>query len=141
MLRCKWLLVRGQRRECTFPSIGIYAINRYSFTVQYSANSPAIRQERGMDHTHSFGYWLKRRRKALDLTQAELARRASCSLDLVQKIEADARRPSRQMAEKMAEVLGVDAAERAAFIQTARAERAVDQLDVTTTPLEQPQRS
>ena len=36
-----------------------------------------------MDRTHSFGYWLKRRRKALDLTQAELAQRASCSLDLI----------------------------------------------------------
>ena len=40
-----------------------------------------------MDRTHSFGYWLRRRRKALDLTQAELAQRVSCSLDLIQKIE------------------------------------------------------
>src|SRR5689334_15263799 len=94
-----------------------------------------------MDRTHSFGYWLRRRRKALDLTQVELAQRASCSLELIQKIEADARRPSRQMAEKLADVLGVDAAERTEFIQTARAERAVDQLEVATQPLEQPQRS
>ena len=28
-----------------------------------------------MERTHSFGYWLRRRRKALDLTQAELAQR------------------------------------------------------------------
>src|SRR5690349_6000382 len=94
-----------------------------------------------MERTHSFGYWLRRRRKALDLTQAELAQRASCSLELIQKIEADARRPSRQMAEKLADVLGVDAAERTEFIQAARAERAVDQLEVATQPVEQPQRS
>ena len=85
-----------------------------------------IPQERGIDRAHSFGYWLRRRRKALDLTQAELAQRASCSLDLIQKIEADAHRPSRQRAEKLADVLGVDAAEPAAFIQAARAERSVD---------------
>src|SRR5690242_3477417 len=94
-----------------------------------------------MDRTHSFGYWLRRRRKALDLTQAELAQRASCSLDLIQKIEADARRPSRQMAEKLAEVLGIDAAERARFIQVARAERAVDQVELAALPVEHPPRS
>src|SRR4029450_7994519 len=71
-----------------------------------------------MDRTHSFGYWLRRRRKALDLTQAELAQRVSCSLDLIQKIEADARRPSRQLAEKLADRLGLDAAERLAFVQS-----------------------
>src|SRR4029450_6110166 len=76
-----------------------------------------------MDRTHSFGYWLRRRRKALDLTQAELAQRVSCSLDLIQKIEADARRPSRQLAEKLADRLGLDAAERLAFVQSAGAGR------------------
>ncbi len=54
-----------------------------------------------MDRTHSFGYWLRRRRKALDLTQADLAQQVSCSVDLIQKIEADARRPSRQLAEQL----------------------------------------
>src|SRR5690349_18933827 len=91
-----------------------------------------------MDRTHSFGYWLKRRRKALDLTQAELAQRVSCSLDLIQKIEADARRPSRQLAEKLAESLGLDASERVGFVQAARAERAVDQLPLPAQPVEQP---
>ncbi len=94
-----------------------------------------------MDRTHSFGYWLRRRRKALDLTQAELAQRVSCSLELIQKIEADARRPSRQLAEKLADSLGLDAAERVAFVQAARAARAVDQLALSSQPVEQPQRS
>jgi len=91
-----------------------------------------------MDRTHSFGYWLRRRRKALDLTQAELAQRVSCSLDLIQKIEADARRPSRQLAEKLAECLGIAADERAAFVQAARAERSVDRLALPSQPVEEP---
>src|SRR5690349_11284260 len=43
-----------------------------------------------VDSTLSFGYWLQRRRHALDLTQAELARRVGCSVELIRKIEADA---------------------------------------------------
>ena len=35
-------------------------------------NPDSNSQERGIDRTHSFGYWL-RRRNALDLTQAALA--------------------------------------------------------------------
>jgi transcriptional regulator with XRE-family HTH domain len=76
----------------------------------------------------SLGLWIKRRCKALDLTQAELAQRVGCSLDLIQKIEADARRPSREMAARLAEMLELAAAERAPFIQAARAELGVDRL-------------
>ena len=94
-----------------------------------------------MERTHSFGYWLRRRRKALDLTQAQLAQRVSCSLDLIQKIEADARRPSRQLAERLADCLGIDAVERVAFVQAARAERTVGQLTLPSQPVEQAQRS
>src|SRR5262245_49970511 len=94
-----------------------------------------------MDRTHSFGYWLRRRRKALDLTQAELAQRVSCSIDLIRKLEADERRPSRQLAERLADRLGLEPAERVAFVQAARAERAIDHLEVPTAPVEQPQRS
>lgn len=85
-----------------------------------------------------FGYWLRRRRKALDLTQAALAQQVSCSLDLIQKIEADARRPSRQLAEHLAERLGLDPVEQVAFVQAARAERTVDQLVVANQPLAPP---
>jgi len=94
-----------------------------------------------MDRTHSFGYWLRRRRKALDLTQAELAQQVRCSPDLIQKIEADVRRPSRQLTEKLADCLGLDLAERGGFVQAARAERAVDQLALPAQPIEQTQRS
>jgi predicted ATPase/transcriptional regulator with XRE-family HTH domain len=76
----------------------------------------------------SLGAWIKRRRKALDLTQTELAARVSCSLELIQKIEADARRPSREMAARLADRLELAADERAPFIQVARAELGVDRL-------------
>jgi predicted ATPase/transcriptional regulator with XRE-family HTH domain len=76
----------------------------------------------------SLGAWIKRRRKALDLTQAELAARVSCSLELIQKIEADARRPSREIAARLADRLELADDERAPFIQVARAELRVDRL-------------
>ncbi len=71
----------------------------------------------------SFGYWLRRRRKALDLTQEALARLVSCSRDAIRKIEADQRRPSRGLAERLAAKLEVPSAERRAFVQAARGAR------------------
>ena len=68
----------------------------------------------------SLGLWIKRRRKALDLTQAALAQRVGCSLDLIQKIEADARRPSRAMAARLADMLDLATDERVPFIQGLR---------------------
>src|SRR5262245_30273642 len=135
--------------ECGYPAVRV--CSTISRTKTLTRTFPAIAilsgalmreqlraQEGGMDRTHSFGYWLRRRRKALDLTQAELAQRVSCSLDLIQKIETDARRPSRQLAEKLAESLGLDVAERTAFVQAARAKRAVDQLPLPAQPAEPP---
>lgn len=68
----------------------------------------------------SFGSWLKDQRKRLDLTQDELAQRVGCSLMLIQKIEADERRPSKQIAELLAACLGVPADERTDFSRFAR---------------------
>ena len=48
-----------------------------------------------MDGNASFGYWVRRQRKALDLTQAELAQQVGCAEGTIRMIEADARRPSR----------------------------------------------
>jgi len=94
--------------------------------------------ERLADHerTTSFGYWLRRRRKALDLTQAELARQTGCSLELIQKLEADARRPSRSLAARLADTLRLSMDERAVFIQAARSERSIDQLELPARPVE-----
>ena len=68
----------------------------------------------------SFGQWLKQRRKALDLTQEELAERVGCASETLRKIEADRRRPSRDIAEHLAQAVTQDPAERIAVIQAAR---------------------
>jgi WD40 repeat protein/transcriptional regulator with XRE-family HTH domain len=73
-----------------------------------------------MAREESFKDWLKQRRKALDLTQAELAYKASCSIYTLQHIEAGTARPSRQLAELLAGALEIPAAERPAFVRLAR---------------------
>jgi predicted ATPase/transcriptional regulator with XRE-family HTH domain len=77
----------------------------------------------------SFGAWIKRRRKALDLTQQELAKRIGCSLSLIFKIESDERRPSRQMVELLAEHLEIPPDQRAIFMRIARQEKTTDRLE------------
>ena len=76
----------------------------------------------------SFGYWIRRRRKALDWTQAELGRRVGASAATIRKIEADERRPSRELAELLAVHLVVPDAEREVFLQAARDTKAVESL-------------
>src|SRR4051795_11994690 len=83
-----------------------------------------------MEAETSFGAVISRRRKALGLLQKELALQAGCSVAALQKIERDERRPSRSMAERLGEALGVAADERATFMQVARGERLVERLSV-----------
>lgn len=73
-----------------------------------------------MEPVWSCGAWIKRRRRALDLTQEELAARVGCSVELISKIETDARRPSRQVAERMAQALDLDADSAVTFVRVAR---------------------
>lgn len=68
----------------------------------------------------SFGAWLRQRRRALDLTQAELAARLFCAKGTVRRLEADDLRPSKQLAEQIAAVFAVPDEQRAAFIAFAR---------------------
>jgi len=91
-----------------------------------------------LDEDFSFGYWVRRRRKALDLTQAELGRRVGASAAMIRKIEADERRPSRDLAELLAGALAVPEAERARFQQAARDVKAVDQLTPAASPAQSP---
>ena len=88
-----------------------------------------------MERTASFGYWLRRRRKALDLTQEALAQQVGCAAITIRKIEADELRPSHQVAERLATCLRLEDAERVAFLKTARADVAVDQLPLATAPV------
>jgi len=73
-----------------------------------------------MDEIPSFGAWLRRRRKALDLTQEALARRVGYSVSAIRKLEADEYRPSREIAEHLADALAIAPQERAAFVHFAR---------------------
>lgn len=69
---------------------------------------------------HSFGYWLRLKRKALDLTREGLADRVGCSAATIRKIEAEERRPSAQIVERLAEILNIPQDERTAFLRFAR---------------------
>lgn len=90
------------------------------------------------DLTQSFGYWLRRRRKALDLTQEALAERVSCSGFAIRKIEADERRPSLPLAHRLAAALAVPEAERRGFLEAARAVRSIRRLPLSAAPHEFP---
>lgn len=88
-----------------------------------------------METTASFGYWLRRQRKALDLTQKMLAERVGCSVAAIKKIEGDERRPSRQIAARMADILHVPDHQREIFLDCARGLKPVDQLLLAREPV------
>ncbi len=73
-----------------------------------------------MDTTSTFGQWLKQRRQQLDLTQEAVASAIGCSANTIRKIESSKRRPSRQIAELLADFLAVTPVERSTFVQWAR---------------------
>src|SRR5215213_8142000 len=81
-----------------------------------------------MIETYSFGEWISRRRKALDLTQRDLAERTSCTLSTIKKLETDKRRPSRDLAHLLADALRIPPEWRATFVECARGLRPVDAL-------------
>ncbi len=82
----------------------------------------------------SFGGWVVQQRKALDLTREQLARRIGCSVSGLRKIESDERRPSRQIAELLAERLDIPADLRSTFLQVARGQLRVERLGPASTP-------
>ncbi|HEX6290566.1 MAG TPA: FxSxx-COOH system tetratricopeptide repeat protein [Herpetosiphonaceae bacterium] len=85
-------------------------------------------------HEPSLGAWIRRRRKALDLTQAALADCVGCAEVTIRKQEAEFQRPSRQLAERLATCLALAPDERALFLQVARGERSADRLPPILTP-------
>ena len=74
-----------------------------------------------MNQEVSLGVIVKERRNQLGLTQAELGRRVGCAAITIRKIEADALRPSVQIAEGLAVALNIPEAEHLAFVRLARA--------------------
>lgn len=89
-----------------------------------------------MEEAYSFGVWLRRRRKTLDLTQEDLARQVGISVTTVRKLEADERRPSRQVAQLLAEALKISPKDTDQFIKVARAETRIDYLNIPEPVLE-----
>ncbi|HET9907583.1 MAG TPA: tetratricopeptide repeat protein [Anaerolineales bacterium] len=82
----------------------------------------------------SFGAWVRRRRKSMDLTQQQLAQRLGCSISLIFKIEADERRPSRQIADLLVKHLEIPEEQRELFLRVARQERTIDHLEEASSP-------
>ncbi len=79
----------------------------------------------------TFGRLVRARRRALDLTQQDLARRVGYSVVTIRKVESDERRPSRQLAERLASCLSVGPSEADSFTRLARADAA----DIDTSSL------
>ncbi len=73
-----------------------------------------------MNQEITFGFYVKQRRREMDLTQEELARRVGCAAITLRKIEADDLRPSVQIAERLAMALAIQLDDRAEFVRRAR---------------------
>ena len=69
---------------------------------------------------NTFGNWLRLKRKALDLTREAFAAQIGYSAATIIKIEAEERRPSVQIVERLAEIFQIPPSERAAFLQFSR---------------------
>ena len=81
-----------------------------------------------MSELFSFGAWVRQRRRALDLTRDELAAHIGCAVTTIRHIETDERRPSKQLAARLADGLHISPEERVAFLQAARGGLAVVRL-------------
>lgn len=68
----------------------------------------------------TFGRMLQRLRRERGLTQEGLAQQAFCAVDTIKKLESGVRRPSRDLAERFADVLALDGDEREQFLRAAR---------------------
>ena len=68
----------------------------------------------------SFGGWIQSRRRALNLTRADLATSIGCAAVTIKKIERNERKPSRQMAELLAKYLAIPRLDQDRFMQMAR---------------------
>jgi predicted ATPase/DNA-binding XRE family transcriptional regulator len=77
-----------------------------------------------MRNPSAFGSQLKQLRQEHGLTQDTLAERVGCATQTIRKIEGGQRRPSYQIAARLADELDIAPEERASFIRSSRAEPA-----------------
>lgn len=73
-----------------------------------------------MSKPHSFGSWLHQQRRKHRLSQAALARQVGCATITIKKIESEERKPSEQMAKRLAESLEIPPASWDTFVRAAR---------------------
>ena len=73
-----------------------------------------------MPEAVSFGRWLRQKRRALDLSQKAFADQVGCAEITVRRMEADAYKPSQELALVLLEKLGVPEAERPQWVRFAR---------------------
>ncbi len=93
-----------------------------------------------MSHDESFGQMVRQERRALDLTQEELARRVGCAAITIRKIEAGDLRPSQQIAERLAMALAIPPKDRAEFVRQARSVQPGGRpIEITPTPQVMPE--
>ncbi|MBF8285223.1 MAG: putative Calcium/calmodulin-dependent protein kinase, partial [Anaerolineales bacterium] len=92
-----------------------------------------------MSNEESFGRMVRERRRTLDLTQEELARRVGCAAVTIRKIEYNEIRPSQQIAERLAMALAIPLDDRAEFVRQARAVRPDRVPAPTVTPSPKPE--
>ncbi|CAA9291859.1 MAG: Transcriptional activator of maltose regulon, MalT [uncultured Chloroflexia bacterium] len=68
----------------------------------------------------TLGRWMRSLRAALDMTQEALAEQVGCAVQTIRTFEIGTRRPSRELAERLAAALGVAPEQRAEFLRLAR---------------------
>src|SRR5215210_5431332 len=73
-----------------------------------------------MPESISFGAWLRKQRRALDLTQKAFADRVGCAEITVRRMEADEYKPSNELALALFGKLGIPEPERPAWVRFAR---------------------
>jgi predicted ATPase/DNA-binding XRE family transcriptional regulator len=73
-----------------------------------------------MVQEYTFGHWLRRKRKALDLTQEALAAKIACSKAAVRKFESGERIPSVQIIDRLIQIFDIPEPEWVAFRRFAR---------------------
>jgi predicted ATPase/transcriptional regulator with XRE-family HTH domain len=83
-----------------------------------------------MEDIHTFGQWVKNQRKALGLTQADLAQRVACSKSMINKIESDLRSPTKPLIKLLALHLKIAPADYARFVHLAQPHLLVESDDL-----------
>src|SRR5690242_16382761 len=73
-----------------------------------------------MQEEISFGIWLRKQRRALDLSQQTFANHVGCAEVTLRRIEAGTLKPSKELAEILLEKLGIPQTEWSHWISFAR---------------------